>query len=124
MLIDRVQQFSLSTPEVTVLCGGLRVLGANLGDRAHGVLTERMGTLSNAFFVNLLDISIRSDLGTGAEGVFVSTPDGLDGKWSAKGVDLLSGSNSRLHAISEVAASADPSEPFVRDFVAAWAKVM
>jgi catalase-peroxidase len=107
LLIDRVQQFSLSTPEVTVLRGGLRVLSANLGDRAHGVLTERKGTLSNDFFVNLLDTSIRSDRGTGA-----------------KGVDLLSGSNSRLHAISPVAASADPSEPFVRDFVAAWTKVM
>jgi len=109
---------------MTVLVGGLRVLGANVGKSAHGVFTKRPETLTNDFFVNLLDISTQWKP-SGAEGVY----EGRDGKtnavkWTATRVDLIFGSHSQLRALAEVYASADAEEKFVKDFAAAWTKVM
>jgi catalase-peroxidase len=116
----------LSAPEMTVLVGGLRVLGANHGGSKHGVLTDRPGVLTNDFFVNLLDLGTawKEVDGRGDE-VFVGT-DRLSNqeKWTATRTDLVFGSNSQLRALSEVYASADAGESFVHDFVAAWTKVM
>ncbi|MEN9418481.1 MAG: catalase/peroxidase [Pseudomonadota bacterium] len=123
MLLDRAQLLTLSAPEMTVLVGGLRVLGANVGGSPHGVFTRRVGQLTNDFFVNLLD------MGT----VWTPTADnayeGRDRrteapKWSATRVDLVFGSNSQLRALAEVYAQDDNPGKFVRDFVAAWTKVM
>ena len=124
MLIDRADLLTLTVPEMTVLVGGLRVLNANASQTAHGVFTARPGTLSNDFFVNLLDMSTTWNKST-TEGLY----EGRDRKsnslkWTATPVDLAFGSNSELRAVSEVYASADGQEKFVRDFVKAWTKVM
>jgi catalase-peroxidase len=125
MLVDRAQLLTLSAPEMTVLVGGLRVLGANVGQSNHGVWTKKPGTLSNDFFVNLLDMNtVWKPTSETAE-----TFEGRDRKtgasrWTGTRVDLVFGSNSQLRALAEVYAQADAKEKFVRDFVAAWNKVM
>jgi catalase-peroxidase len=116
---------TLSVPEMTVLVGGMRALNANAGQVAHGVFTDRPGTLTNDFFVNLLDMSTKWSTSSSTEGLY----EGLDratGKvrWTATPVDLIFGSNSELRAVAEVYAAADGQQKFVRDFVQAWAKVM
>ncbi|MEB3197716.1 MAG: catalase/peroxidase HPI [Candidatus Sericytochromatia bacterium] len=124
MLVDKADTLSLTVPETTVLVGGLRVLGANSGNSAHGVFTARPGTLSNDFFVNLLDMSTKWSK-SASEGLYEGH-DRKSGKrrWTATPVDLIFGSNSELRAVSEVYAANDGREKFVRDFVAAWSKVM
>jgi catalase-peroxidase len=124
MLIDRAQLLTLSAPELTVLIGGLRVLGGNFGGSAHGVFTERPGALTNDFFVNLLDMGTVWQP-TADKGVFEGR-DRTSGavKWTGTRVDLLFGSNSQLRALAEVFACDDSQEAFARDFVAAWTKVM
>ncbi|MCB9760131.1 MAG: catalase/peroxidase HPI [Alphaproteobacteria bacterium] len=123
MLVDRAQLLTLSAPEMTALVGGLRALGANTGGSKHGVLTDRPGVLSNDFFVNLLDMG--TAWGPAGEGVYEGR-DRASGavRWTATRVDLVFGSNSQLRAISEVYACDGNEARFVRDFVAAWAKVM
>ncbi len=126
LLIDRAQLMQLSAPEMTVLVGGLRVLGANHGGSKHGVLTDRPGQLTNDFFVNLLDMGTAwRQVDDSGDEVFVGTCRGTDEeKWTATRTDLVFGSNSQLRAVSEVYASADAGEKFVQDFVNAWTKVM
>jgi catalase-peroxidase len=124
-LVDRAQLLTLTAPEMTVLVGGLRVLGANAGKSAHGVFTKKPETLSNDFFVNLLDMSTHWQPAAGADGVY----EGRDRKtnevkWTGTRVDLIFGSHSQLRALGEVYACADSQEKFVHDFVAAWTKVM
>jgi len=124
-LVDRAELLTLTAPEMTVLVGGLRVLGANVGKSRHGVLTSKPETLSNDFFVNLLDMATEWQPQAGAEGVY----EGRDrktkaAKWTGTRVDLIFGSHSQLRAFAEVYASADAKEKFVNDFVAAWTKVM
>jgi catalase-peroxidase len=124
-LVDRAQLLTLTGPEMTVLVGGLRVLGANAGGSKHGVFTKKPGTLTNDFFVNLLNNSTEWQPSSGAEGVY----EGRDRKtkelkWTGTRVDLIFGSHSQLRAIAEVYACADSKEKFVKDFVAAWTKVM
>ncbi|MAT83733.1 MAG: catalase-peroxidase, partial [Gammaproteobacteria bacterium] len=111
-------------PEMTVLVGGLRALDANTGGASHGVFTDRPGTLTNDFFVNLLDMSTAWSKGD-EEGVYEGR-DRASGelKWTATPVDLIFGSNSELRAVAEVYAQADGDEQFVQDFVDAWTKVM
>ena len=125
LLIDRAQLLTLTAPELTVLIGGLRVLRANVGQSPHGVFTDKTDTLSNDFFVHLLDMGTQWKPVSAAQDVFVGT-DRKTGsvKWTATRVDLVFGSNSQLRALSEVYASADAKEQFVRDFVSAWTKVM
>jgi catalase-peroxidase len=124
-LLDRANLLTLTAPELTVLIGGLRALGANMGGSAHGVLTDRPGSLTNDFFVNLLDQGTEWKASPSDEGVFVGTDRASgDQKWTATAVDLVFGSNSQLRALAEVYASDDAAEKFVGDFVAAWAKVM
>jgi catalase-peroxidase len=125
MLVDRANLLTLSVPEMTVLVGGLRVLGANSGQAKHGVFTDRPGTLSNDFFVNLLDMSTKWSKSSTSAGIY----EGLDRgtgrvKWTATPVDLVFGSNSELRAVSEFYAEADSKEKFVKDFVNAWTRVM
>ena len=125
LLVDRAQLLTLTAPEMTVLVGGLRVLGANAGGVKHGVFTRKPGTLTNDFFVNLLDMAIEWQPAANADGVF----EGRDRKtgevkWTGTRADLIFGSHSQLRALSEVYASADSKEKFAADFVAAWAKVM
>jgi catalase-peroxidase len=122
LLLDKAQQLTLTAPELTVLVGGLRVLGVNTGGGAHGVFTDRPGVLSTDFFVNLLDMGTEW---TSAGGSFEGT-DRKTGakKWTGTRVDLVFGSHSVLRALAEVYASAGANEKFVRDFVAAWSKVM
>ena len=125
LLVDRAQLLTLTAPEMTVLLGGLRVLGANAGKCTHGVFTKRPETLTNGFFVNLLDMGTEWQPSAGSEGVY----EGRDRKtnevkWTGTRADLVFGSNSQLRAIAEVYACADSKEKFVKDFVAAWAKVM
>jgi catalase-peroxidase len=125
LLVDRAQLLTLTAPEMTVLVGGLRVLGANSAKSAHGVFTKHPGTLTNDFFVNLLDMSTTWQPSGAAEGVFDGRDRKTDApKWSGTRVDLVFGSNSQLRAVAEVYASADAKEAFVKDFVAAWTKVM
>jgi catalase-peroxidase len=125
MLVDRAQLLTLSAPEMTVLIGGLRVLGANTGGSKHGVFTDRVGVLSNDFFVNLLDMRNAWAPKAGEEGIYGSHDRKTgDRKWTGTRVDLIFGSNSQLRAISEVYAQADAKEKFVKDFVKAWVKVM
>jgi catalase-peroxidase len=124
-LVDKANQLRLTIPEMTVLVGGLRALNANAGGVKHGVFTSRPGVLTNDFFVNLLDMSTKWTKSTTEEGVY----EGRDRKtgelkWTATTVDLIFGSNSELRAVAEVYAASDAREKFVRDFVAAWAKVM
>jgi catalase-peroxidase len=125
LLVDRAQLLTLTAPEMTVLVGGLRVLNANTGQSAHGVFTKRPETLTNDFFVNLLDMSTQWQPSAGSEGVFEGrdrTTNEL--KWTGTRVDLIFGSHSQLRALAEVYACADSKEKFVKDFVAAWTKVM
>jgi catalase-peroxidase len=126
LLVDRAQLMQLSAPEMTVLVGGLRVLGANHGGSKHGVLTDRPGQLTNDFFVNLLDMGTAwKEVDDRGDEVFVGTCRRTDEeKWTATRTDLAFGSNSQLRALSEVYAAADAGEKFVNDFVAAWTKVM
>ncbi len=125
MLIDKAQLLTLTPPELTVLIGGMRMLGTNVGGTAHGVFTDRPGTLSNDFFVNLLDMGTEWKAVSGEQEVFEGS-DRKTGevKYTATRVDLVFGSNSELRALAEVYAAADAQEKFVNDFVAAWDKVM
>ncbi len=125
MLIDKAQLLTLSAPEMTVLVGGLRVLGANVGGSQHGVFTKRPGQLSNDFFVNLLDMGVEWHPASEAADTF-KAHDRKTGevRWTGTRVDLVFGSNSQLRALAEVYAQNDNAEKFVRDFVAAWNKVM
>ena len=125
MLIDKAQLLTLTAPEMTVLVGGMRVLNANFGQSQHGVFTKRPGTLTNDFFVNLLDMGTTWKAVSKAEDVFEGR-DRATGelKWTGARVDLVFGSNSQLRALAEVYACDDSQEKFVRDFVAAWNKVM
>lgn len=125
MLVDRAQLLTLSAPEMTVLVGGLRVLGANVGQSQHGVFTKQIGTLTNDFFINLLDLSIKWKA-TNESGDTFEGHDRKTGelKWTGTRVDLVFGSNSQLRALAEVYAQNDAKEKFVRDFIAAWNKVM
>jgi catalase-peroxidase len=126
LLVDRAQLLGLSAPEMTVLVGGLRVLGANHGGSLDGVFTTRVGQLTNDFFVNLLDMNTAwKQVDDAADETFVGS-DRASGeqKWAATRTDLAFGSNSQLRALSEVYAASDADEKFVRDFVAAWVKVM
>jgi len=124
LLVDKAQLLTLTAPEMTVLIGGMRVLGANHGQSPHGVLTRRPETLTNDFFVNLLDM--------GTEWKATSDSDVFEGhdrktgelKWTATRVDLIFGSNSQLRALAEVYACDGAEQKLVRDFVAAWSKVM
>jgi catalase-peroxidase len=125
LLVDRAQLLTLTAPEMTVLIGGLRVLNANFGGSQQGVFTKRPGMLTNDFFVNLLDMGTKWKAVSGAEGVFEGRDrKSGDLKWTATRVDLIFGSNSQLRAVAEVYAQDDGKQAFVRDFVAAWRKVM
>ncbi len=125
MLVDKAQLLTLTAPEMTVLVGGLRVLGANHGQSNHGVFTKRPETLTNDFFINLLDMGTEWKPAADAEGVYEGS-DRASGKpkWTGTRVDLVFGSNSQLRALAEVYGQSDAKEKFVRDFVAAWTKVM
>jgi catalase-peroxidase len=125
MLLDKAQLLTLTAPEMTVLVGGLRMLGTNAGGAKHGVFTLRPGKLTNDFFVNLLDMGVEWKPTAHTQDVFEGR-DRKTGKvkWTGTRVDLIFGSDSQLRAIAEVYAAADAKEKFVRDFVAAWAKVM
>jgi catalase-peroxidase len=125
LLVDRAQLLGLTAPEMTVLVGGLRVLGANQGGSRHGVLTDRVGQLTNDFFVNLLDMGTAwKVVDESGDEEFVGTDRRTDRpKWTATRTDLVFGSNAQLRAISEVYAADDANEKFVNDFVAAWTKV-
>ncbi len=125
LLVDRAYMLNLSAPEMTVLVGGMRVLGANHGGAQHGVLTDRPGVLSNDFFANLLSAGTRWKTSENEENVY-EIQDVASGQviWTATAVDLVFGSNSQLRALAEVYAGEDAQEKFVHDFVAAWTKVM
>ncbi|MHB8949507.1 MAG: catalase/peroxidase HPI [Rhodoferax sp.] len=125
LLVDKAQLLTLTAPEMTVLIGGLRALNANVGQSPHGVFTQRAGTLSNDFFVNLLDMGTKWQKSATSEGVL----EGFDRatgelKWTGSVVDLVFGSNAQLRALAEVYACSDEQQTFVHDFVAAWTKVM
>ena len=125
MLVDKAQLLTLTAPEMTVLLGGMRVLGGNFGGTKHGVFTNRPGTLSNDFFVNLLDMGTTWEPVAGSDDLF----EGRDRKtgqvkWTGTRVDLVFGSNSQLRALAEVYAASDSKTSFVRDFVKVWDKVM
>ena len=125
LLVDRAQLLTLTAPEMTVLVGGMRVLNANFGRSQHGVFTKRSETLTNDFFVNLLDMSTTWKATSEDVGVFEGR-DRATGKlkWTGTRVDLIFGSNAQLRALAEVYACEDAQEKFVHDFVAAWNKVM
>jgi catalase-peroxidase len=124
-LVDRAQLLTLTGPEMTVLVGGLRVLGANVGQSAHGVFTKRPETLTNDFFVNLLDMNTQWQPAAGSEGVYEGRDRETNAlKWTSTRVDLIFGSHSQLRALAEVYACADSKDKFVKDFAAAWSKVM
>ena len=125
MLVERSSMLTLSVPEMTALVGGMRALDANSGQSKHGVFTDKPGTLTNAFFVNLLDMSTKWQKSSKSEGIY----EGVDRttgqlKWTATPVDLIFGSNTELRAVAEVYAAEDGKEKFVRDFISAWSKVM
>lgn len=125
LLIDRAQLLTLTAPEMTVLIGGMRVLNANFGQVQHGVFTTRPETLTNDFFVNLLDMGTAWKVSQESKYVFEGRDrDTEEMKWTATRVDLVFGSNSQLRALAEVYGQSDSQEKFVRDFVAAWTKVM
>ena len=125
LLVDRAQLLTLTAPEMTALVGGLRVLGANHGQTQHGVFTDRPETLTNDFFVNLLDMGTEWTAAAGSDDVFEGRDRASgDVKWTGTRVDLVFGSNSQLRAIAEVYGCEDSQQAFVQDFVAAWAKVM
>jgi catalase-peroxidase len=124
-LVDRANLLGLTAPELTVLVGGLRVLGANTGDNAKGVLTDRVGVLSNDFFTHLLDMGVEwTGIDGDDDGFEARDRTGGEVRWTGSRVDLVFGSNSELRAVAEVYASSDAAEKFVGDFVAAWVKVM
>ena len=125
LLVDKAQLMTLTAPELTVLIGGLRALNANVGHSKQGVFTKRPETLTNDFFVNLLDMSTQWQKSASSEGVLEGC-DRATGelKWTGTVVDLVFGSNSQLRALAEVYACSDSQQAFVRDFVAAWNKVM
>ena len=125
MLVDRAQLLKLTAPEMTVLVGGMRVLNTNYGQSKHGVFTKRPETLTNDFFVNLLDMNTKWQPSSTSEGVYEGR-DHATGelRWTGTRVDLIFGSNSQLRAIAEVYACNDSKETLVKDFVAAWSKVM
>src|SRR5206468_6700940 len=125
LLVDRAQLLTLTAPEMTVLVGGLRVLNTNFGQSQHGVFTKRPETLTNDFFVNLLDMGTEWKAVSDAKDVF----EGRDRKtgqvkWTGTRVDLIFGSHSQLRALAEMYGSSDAQAKFVHDFVAAWTKVM
>jgi catalase-peroxidase len=122
LLLERANLLSLTAPEMTVLVGGMRSLGANFGRSRHGVFTNKPETLTNDFFFNLLDIG--TEWQPAADGSYEGRDRSGNVKWTATAVDLIFGSHSQLRAIAEVYASADAKDKFVRDFVAAWDKVM
>ena len=125
LLVERAQMLTLTAPEMTVLVGGMRALGANARPSDVGVLTTRPGTLTNDFFVNLLDMSTEWRPTSADAATFQGSAVGTGAvAWTASRVDLLFGSNSELRALAEVYACDDSREKFVRDFVAAWDKVM
>jgi catalase-peroxidase len=125
LLVVRATMLTLTGPEMTVLVGGMRVLNANVGQSKHGVFTEQPGTLTNDFFVNLLDMNTEWQASSTSEDEFEGRDRGTgDVKWTGSRVDLVFGSNSELRAYAEVYASDDSQQKFVRDFVAAWDKVM
>jgi catalase-peroxidase len=125
LLVDRAQLLTLTAPEMTVLVGGMRALNVNFGQSKHGVFTNRPETLTNDFFVNLLDMSTNWQPSSKSEGVYEGR-DGATGeiKWTGTRVDLIFGSNSQLRALAEVYGCDDSKEAFVKDFVAVWGKVM
>jgi catalase-peroxidase len=125
MLVDKASQLTLTVPEMTVLVGGLRVLNANVAQTPDGVFTDKPGTLTNDFFVNLLDMSTKWNKSAKSEGLYEGV-DRQSGKvrWTATPVDLAFGSSSELRAVSEVYGSSDAKEKFVKDFARAWTKVM
>lgn len=125
LLVDRAQLLTLSAPEMTVLVGGLRVLGANAGGSPHGVFTDQPGVLTNDFFANLLDMGVVWKPTRAAEDLFEGR-DRVTGelRWTGTRVDLVFGSNSQLRAIAEVYAQDDARARFVKDFAAAWTRVM
>ena len=125
LLVDRAQLLSLSAPQMTVLLGGLRVLGTNFGGSKHGVFTHQPETLTNDFFVNLLDLGTTWKATSEDEYEFEGSDRKTgDLKWTATRVDLIFGSNSQLRALAEVYGCVDSQQKFVNDFVAAWDKVM
>jgi catalase-peroxidase len=123
--VDKAQLLTLTAPEMTVLIGGLRALNANVGQSKHGTFTKRPETLTNDFFVNLLDMNTKWQKSATSEHVLEGC-DRVTGelKWTGTIVDLVFGSNSQLRALAEVYACSDSQQTFVRDFVAAWNKVM
>ena len=125
MLVERAAMLELTAPEMTVLLGGLRALNANSGQSEHGVFTDRPGTLSNDFFVNLLDMSVQWQQSSASAGIYEGR-DRASGelKWTATPVDLIFGSNTELRAVAEFYATDDAGPRFVQDFIAAWSKVM
>jgi catalase-peroxidase len=125
MLVDKAHLMTLTAPEMTVLIGGLRALNANVGQAQHGVFTKRPETLTNDFFVNLLDMSTKWQKSANTDGVLEGR-DRATGelKWTGTVVDLVFGSNSQFRALAEVYACSDSQQAFLRDFVAAWNKVM
>ncbi|WP_306323385.1 MULTISPECIES: catalase/peroxidase HPI [unclassified Streptomyces] len=124
LLTDKANLLTLSAPEMTVLVGGLRVIGINAGGSKHGVLTDRPGVLSNDFFVNITDIDTQWKSTTKAQDEFQGTDASGQVKWTGTRADLVFGANSELRALAEVYASDDAKEKFVKDFAAAWSKVM
>ena len=124
-MVDRAELLTLTAPEMTVLLGGLRVLGANAGGSKHGVFTTQPGKLTNDFFLNLLSMDTQWSPVAGSEGVYEGRDRKTNApKWTGTRVDLFFGSHSQLRAIAEVYACSDSKEKFVKDFVAAWTKVM
>jgi len=124
LLVDRASMLTLSAPEMTALVGGMRVLDVNCGKTRHGVFTKRPGTLSNDFFVTLLDLGTTWEKSPAAEGVYEAKDPSGKVEWTGTSVDLVFGANAQLRAIAEVYASSDGQQKFVKDFVAAWNKVM
>ena len=125
LLVDKAQMLNLTAPEMTVLVGGMRMMGANYDGSKHGLLSKNIGTLSNEYFVNLLDINTAWSAIDDKKEIFEGK-DRKSGalKWTATRADLIFGSNSELRALAEVYASDDAKEKFVKDFVNAWVKVM
>jgi catalase-peroxidase len=125
LLVDRAQLLTLTAPEMTVLVGGMRALNANFGQSKHGIFTGRPETLTNDFFVNLLDMNTKWQKSATSEGVLEGRDRATGApRWTGTVVDLVFGSNSQLRALAEVYACSDSQETFVKDFVAAWSKVM
>jgi catalase-peroxidase len=125
LLVDKAQLLNLTAPEMTVLLGGMRVLDVNWDHSKHGVFTKTPGTLSNDYFVNLLDMNTEWKATSETEETFEGRDRKTgDLKWTATRADLIFGSNSELRALAEVYASADAKEKFVKDFIATWTKVM